>query len=63
MNSEMFLAIPAAVTLYLLPTLIALYRHANSTWSIAVLNLLLGWTLIMWLGASMWALIDKRSGS
>ena len=45
--------------LYLLPTFIAFYRHANSLWSIAVLNLLFGWTLIMWFGASVWAITDK----
>ena len=45
--------------LYLLPTLIACWRHATSTWSIAVLNLLFGWTLIIWLGASLWALTDR----
>lgn len=44
---------------YLLPTLIAAYRHANSLWSIAVLNLLFGWTLILWFGASVWAITDK----
>lgn len=45
--------------LYLLPTFIAAYRHANSLWAIAVLNLLFGWTLVMWFGASVWAITDK----
>ena len=45
--------------IYLLPTLIAAYRHANSLWSIALLNLLFGWTLILWFGASVWAITDK----
>ncbi len=49
----------AVGVLYLLPTMIAWYRHANSTWSIAILNLLFGWTLIMWVGASIWAIVDK----
>lgn len=49
----------AGAMIYLLPTLIAFYRHANSVWSIAVLNLLFGWTLIMWFGASVWAMTDK----
>ncbi|MEM9533524.1 MAG: superinfection immunity protein [Pseudomonadota bacterium] len=44
---------------YLLPTFIAAYRHANSLWAIAVLNLLFGWTLVMWFGASVWAITDK----
>ncbi|MEM9305488.1 MAG: superinfection immunity protein [Pseudomonadota bacterium] len=49
----------AGFIVYSLPTLIAFYRHANSLWSIAVLNLLFGWTLIMWFGASIWAITDK----
>ncbi len=47
--------------IYLLPTLIAAYRHANSLWAIAVLNLLFGWTLVMWFGASLWAITDKTA--
>jgi hypothetical protein len=47
--------------IYALPTLIAFYRHANSLWPIAVLNLLFGWTLIMWFGASVWAITDKTN--
>ena len=45
--------------LYTLPTLIAFYRHAESIRSIAALNIFFGWTLIMWFGASVWALVDK----
>ncbi|MFK7958390.1 MAG: superinfection immunity protein [Lysobacterales bacterium] len=47
--------------IYLLPTFIAAYRHANSLWAIAVLNLLFGWTLVMWFGASLWAITDKTA--
>lgn len=45
--------------IYSLPTMIAFYRHASSFWSIALLNLLFGWTLVLWFGASVWALTDK----
>ena len=45
---------------YLLPTIIACCRHCQSTLAIAVLNLLLGWTLILWIGASVWALVEKQ---
>lgn len=58
MNNAMLLWI-AGLLIYALPTWIALYRHAHSFWSIAVLNLLFGWTLILWFGASVWALVDK----
>ena len=46
----------AAALIYLLPTLIAFYRHANSVWPIAVLNLLLGWTLLGGVAALVWSL-------
>ncbi|MDX1572259.1 MAG: superinfection immunity protein [Xanthomonadales bacterium] len=49
----------AGIVVYAIPTVIAFYRHANSFWSIALLNLLFGWTLIMWFGASVWAMTDK----
>ena len=60
MNGSVWPAIwIAGIVVYAIPTVIAFYRHANSFWSIALLNLLLGWTLIMWFGASVWAMTDK----
>ncbi len=59
MSMTMTLTWIAIGLLYLLPTLVALRRHADSTTAIAVLNVLLGWTLVIWLGACLWALADK----
>jgi len=48
-----------AVAIYFLPALIAANRdHKNST-SITVLNLFLGWTLIGWVAALVWAFSDN----
>src|SRR5580698_7981581 len=41
---------------YLLPTIIAIVRRKLNAGGIFVLNLLLGWTLIGWIGALVWAL-------
>jgi hypothetical protein len=41
---------------YFLPTIIAIVRRKVNAGGIFVLNLLLGWTLIGWVGALVWAL-------
>lgn len=40
---------------YFAPTLVALVRHKRNTLSIFLLNLFLGWTLIGWIIALVWA--------
>lgn len=46
---------PAALVLYIAPSAVAvMHRHPNQR-AIAVLNLLLGWTLIGWIAALVWA--------
>jgi hypothetical protein len=44
---------------YFLPTLIALFREAPNTGSVFVLNLLLGWTVIVWIIALAMAVRSK----
>jgi hypothetical protein len=41
--------------LYWLPTIIALARGSDSRLGIAVLNFFLGWTVIGWIAAVIWA--------
>jgi hypothetical protein len=41
---------------YFLPAIVALARHKRDAVSILVLNLLLGWTMIGWVIALVWAL-------
>jgi len=40
---------------YFAPTIVALARHKRNTLSIFLLNLFLGWTLIGWIVAVVWA--------
>jgi len=42
--------------MYWLPTLIALVRQTPSALRIAMLNFFLGWTVIGWIMALVWAL-------
>jgi multisubunit Na+/H+ antiporter MnhB subunit len=41
--------------LYMLPTIIAYQRHHNNKLAITMLNVLLGWTLLGWIAALVWA--------
>lgn len=41
--------------LYFLPSLVALARSKRNTLSIFLLNCLLGWTLVGWIIALVWA--------
>jgi hypothetical protein len=42
--------------MYWLPTLIAVVRRTPSALGVAVLNFFLGWTVIGWIVALVWAL-------
>ena len=41
---------------YFLPTIIAVMRGKNNAGGVFVLNFLLGWTVIGWVGSLIWAL-------
>lgn len=45
---------------YFLPWLIALSNHRRQTVAIFVLNLFLGWTLLGWIIALIWAFIKDK---
>lgn len=48
-----------SIVLYFCPTIVAISRkHTNKT-SIIVLNVLLGWTVLGWIGALVWAYSAK----
>lgn len=42
--------------LYLIPTVVAFHRQHHNRQAIGALNLLLGWTVIGWIAALIWAL-------
>jgi Superinfection immunity protein len=48
------------ILLYLLPTVIAASKHRSNVAAICALNLLLGWTVLGWIGALVWALTDSK---
>ena len=45
----------ASFILYFLPTIVALVRSKRDSVSIVLLNVFLGWTLIGWVIALVWA--------
>lgn len=47
------------IAVYLLPTMLALYRNCYATSLIAIVNVLLGWTIIGWFAALGWAAAGK----
>lgn len=48
--------------LYFIPSIISVYRHKKNGCAISVFNLMLGWTLIGWIIALIWAcLTDSKS--
>ncbi len=48
----------AGVAFYFLPYLIARSRKKRNVNGIGILNLLLGWTLLGWVGALIWAVLE-----
>jgi heme/copper-type cytochrome/quinol oxidase subunit 2 len=49
------------VLLYFVPAMVASNRKHSQTTAIAILNLFLGWTLIGWVAALVWALTNPGS--
>lgn len=50
----------ACIALYLLPTLIAVTRKHPQSIPLAIVNMLLGWSVIGWIGALVWSLVSYR---
>jgi hypothetical protein len=48
------------IGLYMLPTVVAWQRSHHQTMAIGAVNLLLGWTLLGWIVALVWALTAVR---
>ena len=49
----------AGVTIYFLPSMIAIFRSHRNALSVVVLNLFLGWTLVGWVVALVWSLYKE----
>ena len=48
-------AVLGALTLYLIPSIEADARNSQDAYAITLVNVLLGWTVIGWIAALMWA--------
>lgn len=48
------------LTVYFLPTIIAMKRRAWHVPSIFIMNFLLAWTVFVWVGLLIWACVDER---
>jgi hypothetical protein len=51
----------ALAAVYFLPVIVAGLRSHRNIGAIAVLNLLLGWTLLGWIGALIWSATSNTS--
>jgi hypothetical protein len=50
----------AATVWYFLPTIIAVRRRHRNRMGIFILDLFLGWTLVGWVTALIWAIYNER---
>ena len=48
------------LTFYFVPTLVAMSRNTKRIGGIIVVNIFLGWTLLGWVGAFVWAVIEQK---
>ena len=55
-NGGAFVGFLVLLALYFVPSIIAFTRHHHNKWAIFVLNLLLGWTGLGWIGGLVWSL-------
>ena len=55
-----FLILAILLGIYFIPTMVALDRGVMNKWSVLVINLLLGWTLIGWAVALAMAVRTQR---
>jgi hypothetical protein len=58
-STSTILMLMAVIIIYFLPTLIAFGREHPHRQEVLVVNLLLGWTLIGWIGVFLWASLAR----
>jgi hypothetical protein len=54
-----FLLVTLALVFYMLPTVIAKVRGARYGQTILLINFFLGWTVLGWLAALIWAIVEQ----
>ena len=57
---EVLFFLLALLVFYFLPAIVAFGRNHHDKVAILVLNLLLGWTLLGWVGALVWSFTQVR---
>jgi hypothetical protein len=55
-----FMLLIFIIVLYFIPAIVAKAQERRQFVAIFMLNLLLGWTVLGWVGALIWALIEDR---
>lgn len=55
-----FILLIIAVFIYLIPSIVAGFRNAKQSTGIVILNLLLGWTILGWIGSLIWAFSSPK---
>lgn len=53
-------AVTFALSVYLMPSLVAISRKHRNSGAIFVLNLLLGWSVLGWIAAIVWAFTSQE---
>lgn len=56
----MILLLIIGAGIYFIPTMVAELRHHRNTTAIILLNVFLGWTLLGWVGALIWAFYEEK---
>ena len=52
-----------ALAIYFVPSVIASMRHAKHSDGIVALNFFLGWTVLGWIAAMIWAVAEKDANT
>ena len=59
-DTELVLSVLALGAVYFAPSIIAIVRAHKNTVAITLLNFLLGWTFVGWVGALVWSATAQR---
>ncbi len=51
------------IAVHFLPTIVAVVRHHPKTLAIVLINIFLGWTVIGWVVALIWAFVSQPATS
>jgi len=60
---EALISLIAVMLVYFLPAIIAAFRRHHNGAAIALLDLLLGWTVLGWIAALIWSVTRTEPGA